>query len=114
MPKSNLYTINLEIKFPCIIKPTCSGSSFGISKVSCKNYVDKDKGVRGIAVVFKGYDSQIHYHPVAEEYDIFYGKGIMYLNGKTYKIEAPYKVWIPANVHHTIKATTPFLLMRYN
>ena len=80
----------------------------------CKNYVDKKSGVRGIAVVFKNYDAQIHYHPVREEYDIFYGKGIMYLNGKTYKIEAPYKVWIPANVHHTIKATTPFLLMRYN
>ena len=80
----------------------------------CKNYVDKDKGVRGIAVVFKGYDSQIHYHPVAEEYDIFYGEGIMYMNGHKFYIKAPYKVWIPANIEHTIKPTSSFILMKYN
>ena len=38
----------------------------------------------------------------------------MYLDGRRFPIKAPYKVWIPANMTHTIRATTPFLLMRYN
>ena len=32
VPKSNIFQGQLEIPFPCIIKPACSGSSFGISK----------------------------------------------------------------------------------
>ena len=33
----------------------------------CKNYVDKDTGVRGRSVVFNNYEARIHFHPVAEE-----------------------------------------------
>jgi mannose-6-phosphate isomerase-like protein (cupin superfamily) len=80
----------------------------------CKNYVDKETGVRGVSVVFNNYEARVHFHPVDEEYDVFYGQGIMYLDGRKFPIKAPYKVWIPANMTHTIRATTPFLLMRYN
>ena len=38
----------------------------------CKNYVDKETGVRGISVVFNNYEARIHFHPVAEEYDVFW------------------------------------------
>jgi len=33
VPYSQIYTKDYKTKFPCIIKPSCSGSSFGISKV---------------------------------------------------------------------------------
>jgi len=33
VPISQIYSDNYKTKFPCIIKPSCSGSSFGISKV---------------------------------------------------------------------------------
>jgi len=33
VPKSYIFNEILETNFPCIIKPACSGSSFGVSKV---------------------------------------------------------------------------------
>lgn len=36
VPSSIIYKSNCKINFPCIVKPSCSGSSFGISKVSKK------------------------------------------------------------------------------
>ena len=33
VPNSQIYKLQSKIEFPCIIKPSCSGSSFGISKV---------------------------------------------------------------------------------
>ena len=41
VPESNLYPIKQKIKLPCIIKPASSGSSFGISKVSNQNDLQK-------------------------------------------------------------------------
>jgi len=79
-----------------------------------KNYVDKKSSVRGIAVIYKDEPGHMHYHPVDEEYDLFYGKAIMYINGHKYYVEAPYKVLIPANVEHTIKAVSRFIIMKYN
>ena len=34
VPVSQMASSNYNIKFPCIVKPSCSGSSFGISKAS--------------------------------------------------------------------------------
>ena len=80
----------------------------------CKNYVDKKECVRGLAIVYNNYEAYIHYHPVDEEYDLLYGKAIMYLNGHNYYVSAPYKVLIPANVEHTIKPISRFIIMKYN
>ena len=33
VPKSNIYQTNYTTKYPCIVKPSSSGSSFGVSKV---------------------------------------------------------------------------------
>ena len=33
VPNSQIYKVDSKIEFPCIIKPSCSGSSFGISKI---------------------------------------------------------------------------------
>ncbi|MAZ58243.1 MAG: D-alanine--D-alanine ligase A [Flavobacteriales bacterium] len=33
VPKSSIHTTNYTKKYPCIVKPSCSGSSFGVSKV---------------------------------------------------------------------------------
>ena len=78
-----------------------------------KNYVDKKTSVRGIAMVFKNYDAQIHFHPEAEEYEIIYGKGILYIDGKTQTVTGPYKTWIPANSTHALKPISPFIIMKY-
>ena len=47
VPNSKIYTEDYRTRFPCIIKPSCSGSSFGISKVyndsELKTAVDKAK-----------------------------------------------------------------------
>ena len=47
VPNSKIYTEDYTTRFPCIIKPSCSGSSFGISKVynnsELKTAVDKAK-----------------------------------------------------------------------
>tara|TARA_B100001250_G_C19769738_1_gene776517 strand:+ start:39 stop:740 length:702 start_codon:yes stop_codon:yes gene_type:complete len=32
VPQANLYKMSSNIQFPCIVKPACSGSSFGITK----------------------------------------------------------------------------------
>ena len=34
VPKSEIYSSNIRINYPCIVKPNCNGSSFGISKVN--------------------------------------------------------------------------------
>jgi len=41
VPNSQLYQIAAKTKFPCIIKPVSSGSSFGISKVYDNNELEK-------------------------------------------------------------------------
>ena len=33
VPKSSIHTTNYTTKYPCIVKPNCSGSSFGVCKV---------------------------------------------------------------------------------
>lgn len=33
VPQANIHGTDCIIKFPCIVKPSCSGSSFGVSKV---------------------------------------------------------------------------------
>ncbi len=40
VPKSIINSLNIEnFNFPCIVKPTTSGSSFGVTKVNFKNYL---------------------------------------------------------------------------
>ena len=43
VPSSQMASSNYNIKFPCIIKPSCSGSSFGISKAS--NFEELQKAI---------------------------------------------------------------------
>ena len=47
----------------------------------CKNYVI---GIRGKRYLYWKDMIRKYYHPVAEEYDIFYGEGIMYMNGHNF------------------------------
>ena len=46
-----------------------------------KNYSDKKTGVRGLAIDFRNYDAQIHFHPVEEEYEIIKGSARLYIDG---------------------------------
>ena len=41
VPEARVYMKNMEINFPCIIKPSSTGSSFGISKVNDKKDLPK-------------------------------------------------------------------------
>ena len=79
----------------------------------CKEYVDNASHVRGLAVVYDDYEAQIHHHPVDEEYDIVYGTTRLHIGGVETIVSAPYKVWIPAGVPHTMKPVSRFCIMRY-
>ena len=78
-----------------------------------KNYVDEESGVRGLCAIYRGYDAQPHYHPVEELYELVYGEGVMYLGDTRKIVKAPYSVWIPANVVHTIKPTSSVIILKY-
>ena len=79
-----------------------------------KNYLDNKKNVKGYALVYKNYDATIHYHPVNELYEIFYGKCYLHIDGETRLVSAPYSVWIPANVQHALKPISDFVLLKYS
>ena len=78
-----------------------------------KNYSDKKTGVRGIAIVFRNYDAQIHFHPVEEEYEIIKGTARLYIDGNEKIVSGPFKIWIKANSTHALKPITPFVIMKY-
>tara|TARA_Y100000768_G_scaffold36911_1_gene24126 strand:+ start:1841 stop:2146 length:306 start_codon:yes stop_codon:yes gene_type:complete len=78
-----------------------------------ENFINNDKEVHGVAVVFKDYDNQLHYHPVDEEYNILYGTGVLHLNNKVYEIKAGDNILIPKNSIHSMKPTSRYVILRY-
>ena len=58
VPKSQIYTPNIKINYPCIVKPSCSGSSFGITKVENKNDIKeavKQAGIHDKEVIIEDF-----------------------------------------------------------
>jgi len=53
VPSSQMASSNYNMGFPCIIKPSCSGSSFGISKAS--NFEELQKAI----IKAKKYDPEV-------------------------------------------------------
>ena len=79
-----------------------------------KNYIDTEKGIRGICILSRDHGAHPHYHAEDEIYELIYGEGLMRIGNTSTVVKAPYMTRIPGNIIHTISAISPFIILKYS
>ena len=65
------------------------------------NFINTNNCVYGLALISNKNPNYLHFHKEPETYYLLYGSGYMHYDCKQFKIQAPYKIHIPSNIHHS-------------